>query len=123
MLVRGELDAAVRHLRSTVEVCERAGGMHALAGFALLNLARACQRQQSPELAETTLAEAEARLRLAGARGLQLEADLQRARLDLDTGRTAEALTRAERAYELSRGGATQDDLAAEIVESLGLFV
>ena len=85
LLTKGRLNEAMDHLQNVVETYER-HGHSALCGLALINLSRIYRLQQDYEKASDCLKRGTEAIRKTGARGLLVEAVLQQADLQLETG-------------------------------------
>lgn len=114
---KGHFQEAIVHLEKVVEVYDKLNEPAAVAGLALVNLSRACQRQQHHQIAEEHLRRGIALLRKADARSLLIEAYLQQAELQLETGDTNASLRTGKRALRQS------SQIGAKVLEAWALRV
>ncbi|MDP2731102.1 MAG: adenylate/guanylate cyclase domain-containing protein [Dehalococcoidales bacterium] len=86
LLIQGHIEEAIDHLDKVVETYERTGSPLGPTGLAMINLSRAYQRQQDYPKAFRQLQKAMELIKKARHPGLQAEALLQQAELELETG-------------------------------------
>ena len=81
----GNTDGAIDHLQKVVETYERKGESLISCGLALVNLSRGYQRKNDYTTAFDCLEKGISLLRRAGTHGILVEAQLQKAELQLAT--------------------------------------
>lgn len=101
-LIQGRPSESLAHLSHTLTTFEETGEPLAAAGLALVNMSRVRQRLGLHDQAAADLRRGGAILRRVGARGLLLEALLQRGELALARGRPGAALATARAALHES---------------------
>jgi tetratricopeptide (TPR) repeat protein len=116
-LIQGRLSEVVGHFTKVVDTYERTGDPRGCAGLALVNLARVYQRRAEYDRAWEHLRKGTDILQNAGVRGILIEAWLQRAELELETGQPGTAQRTCRRA--LREAGA----LGAKLLEARALRI
>jgi class 3 adenylate cyclase/tetratricopeptide (TPR) repeat protein len=100
LLVMDRRDEAIKHLQKVVETYEKEGSPIGCCGLALVNLARAYQRQEDYQAAFDCLERGTKLLQKAGARSFLAEAVLQRSELLLATSQVEAAMSTCRRALD-----------------------
>jgi len=103
LLAQGFIEDSIGHLEKVVETYEERGDPLAAAGLALVNLCRAYQYLGDYGQARASLRRGGVLLRKANAGGLLVEAEVQRAEMEIEQGQTERATRTCSSALQQTR--------------------